>query len=204
MQGYGRSGRGTVLPVLPGCRARPGRKLETRKEVRIKMMTREKRPVLKLPLTRMEIGFEVTAALGVLAIIFMTVLFWPALPELVPRHFGFTGKADAWADRNFVIFLPAVALLLYAAMTALGRYPHLFNYPWAITPENARVQYRLARTFFIVVKTEVVWSFAYVQWKSIQVALGRAEGLGAAWTPVFLMVVFGALGLYLYRASRFK
>ncbi len=35
----------------------------------------------------------------------------------------------------------------------------------------------------------IVWLFAYIQWKTIQVALGQADGLGSAFLPVFLVVL---------------
>lgn len=35
----------------------------------------------------------------------------------------------------------------------------------------------------------IVWLFAYIQWKTIQVALGQADGLGSAFLPVFLVIL---------------
>tara|TARA_B100001123_G_C15327460_1_gene1030049 strand:- start:909 stop:1064 length:156 start_codon:yes stop_codon:yes gene_type:complete len=34
-----------------------------------------------------------------------------------------------------------------------------------------------------------MWLFAYIPWKTIQVALGQADGLGSAFLPVFLVIL---------------
>jgi len=93
----------------------------------------------------------------------------------------------------------SIFAVLYTGLTVLSRYPHIYNYAWPITLQNAATQYRLARQMVIVLKTEIVWIFAYLDWQTIQTALGRAQGLGQAFLPIFLFIIFGSLGFYLYK-----
>ncbi|MCG3121548.1 MAG: hypothetical protein ALAOOOJD_04703 [bacterium] len=160
------------------------------------------RPVLNLPRSSFENSLEFLGAMGLLLMFIVIAQYWPSLPERIPSHFGVSGQPDAWSGKSMLLILPVIAAVLYAGLTVLSRYPHLYNYAWPITEANAAAQYRLAREMIIVLKTEIVWLFAYVNWQTIQTALGRAQGLGPAFLPIFLLIIFGSLGFYLYKGFR--
>lgn len=159
-----------------------------------------KRPVLNIPLSPTEVFLEAFAAIGLVTILVLTYRYWPVVPSMIPTHFGVTGMADAWGGKETLLLLPTVSVLMYATMTLISRYPQLYNYPWPITGQNAEIQYRLARSFMVCSKTEIMWLFTFIQWKTVQTAAGKAEGLGTAFLPVFLVFIIGTLAIYLYRA----
>jgi hypothetical protein len=101
-----------------------------------------------------------------------------------------------------VVLLPIIGLILYAALTMLSRFPHVFNYPWHITEENARRQYLLSRRLVSAVKLSMVLMFAYISWSTIATAQGGQSGLSPYFTLSSVPVLFGIIGLYLYTASR--
>lgn len=158
------------------------------------------RPVLDLPRNAFENALEFLGAMGLLFMFAMVAQYWANLPERIPSHFGISGLPDAWSGKGTLLILPVLSVVLYGGLTVLSRYPHIYNYAWPITPKNAAAQYRLARQLVIVLKTAIVWIFAYLDWQTIQTALGRAQGLGQTFLPIFLVVVFGSLGFYLYKA----
>jgi len=55
-----------------------------------------------------------------------------------------------------------------------------------------------------VVKVGVMGIFAYVSWTGINVALGRAEGLGAVFLPVVLAVTLLAPVYYCLKLRRLR
>lgn len=160
------------------------------------------RPVLALPRSSFENSLEFLGAVGLLLMFAMIAQYWPSLPERIPSHFGVSGQPDAWSGKGTLLILPLLSAALYVGLTVLSRYPHVYNYMWPITPQNAATQYCLARQLIIVLKTEIVWIFAYVNWQTIQTALGRAQGLGQAFLPIFFLIIFGSLGFYLYKGFR--
>jgi len=164
----------------------------------------DKRPVLRIPWSRLEIFIEVCSLIGIIINIGVIIMFWPKLPLTVPSHFGLSGKPDSWNGKWFVLISPIISLALYLFITVISRYPHIFNYPWNITEENAGVQYKLARTAIICLKTELVWIFTYIDWTIIQVAMNRARGLGNEFLLLVVLVVFGTLGFYIYRANKMR
>ena len=134
-----------------------------------------------------------------LAVWALVLYYWPALPERVPSHFGASGRPDAWSGRNFVLFPAIVPTVLYLGLTVLSFFPRIYNYPVPITPENAARQYGLARSLVIVLKALLAWTFAAIVWKSLQTAVGQAEGLGA-WPWIMLAGVAAAVGIYMAKA----
>lgn len=147
------------------------------------------RPRISLPLTSLEVFLEACAFLGILFLLWSTLSAWPGLPDKVPTHFGFAGKPDAWGSKDTLWILPAATLGLCFLLTLVEPFPHVYNYPVPITPENAGRQYRIARRLIILSKAIIVWLFTYMQWSTIQVAQGRAPGLGEWFLPAMLALL---------------
>lgn len=162
----------------------------------------KQRPVLELPFSGWEKGLEILALIGIFVLLFLVCQWWEALPQRIPTHFGAGGEPDAWGSKSSLLIITIVAIATYGLLTILNRYPHTFNYLVEITEANAEEQYRMARQLMAVLKVEITWMFAYIQWITIQVALGKASGLGSLFLLITMIVLLGSLGVYLYKASR--
>lgn len=162
------------------------------------------RPVLAVPRTRWDSILEAASLAGVFALAVMPAYYWSDLPAVVPTHFGITGVPDAWGSKYAVLLVPVVGAVLYAGITAVSCYPHLFNYPWPITEENAYNQYRLARTLMTALKAEITWLFVFLERGLILTALGRSSGLAPWLLPATVVAVAGTLAVWYRRAARAK
>lgn len=149
------------------------------------------RPVLKLPLSPLERWLEVVSILGVAFSIVMLLASWKSLPETIPSHFGLSGKADAVGNKSFLVPMPITIVCMYLLLTVVSRFPHIFNYPWPITEENAERQYRLAREVLAWIKAQDVWMLAAMDWMVIRVAQSKAESLGSS-VFILLAIFVGA------------
>lgn len=165
---------------------------------------KSKQPVLKLPLTNVEKVIEIISAIGIFLIFIIVIISWNNLPEKIPTHFGSSGAPDGWGGKASLVLLPIGTIFLYMIMSFASKYPHTFNYPWKITEDNAKDQYQIARYLMGFLKVEVIWSFTYIQWKTIQVALGKATGLGIIYLPITLISIFGTIAVYFYKAREYK
>ncbi|NMA02279.1 MAG: DUF1648 domain-containing protein [Clostridia bacterium] len=163
---------------------------------------RKKRPVLDIPLSSLEKFLEALAFIGILLNIIFIAMFWTELPSKIPTHFGPSGAPDGWGGKGMLLFLTGMNIMMYLLLTIVNKFPHTFNYPVKITPENALKQYYLARHLLGFLKTETVLLFTYILWGTIQVALGKAEGLGILFLPIILFIIFGTIGVYFYKAIR--
>lgn len=112
---------------------------------------------------------EAVNAILVLGVVGYAVWAWPRLPAEIPAHFGIDGQADRWAATTPIewFMLPAIAVLCWAGMMAVGRFaiarPHRINlpggrsladYPEAVHPpvkEHLRGFIALATTELLVI-----------------------------------------------------
>lgn len=165
-------------------------------------MNKARQPKLDIARTQTETVLEFLSGGILLFLIFLLFQNWNAIPDSIPTHFGISGKADTWGSKYIILFLPSITLLIYVGLTILGRYPHVYNYPWQITDENAIRQYILARTFLCWLKFELVVLFTCIEWITIQVALGNSSGLGIEFLPFCMIIVFGTIGIYFWLAYK--
>lgn len=91
---------------------------------------------------------------------------------------------------------------LYILLTVVSKFPHTFNFPWAITEENAERQYQIGRAMIGSLKTELVWLFTYIEFGVIQVALGKIKGLGMLFLPITLIIVFGTILIWVVKGYK--
>jgi uncharacterized membrane protein len=152
------------------------------------MRRSEPRPHIRPPRSPVEIVCLLVTTIGALALLGLTVYWWPRLPAIIPTHFGIDGAPNAYGSKSTILFLPALLLLLTALFSALARYPWAFNYPVVITQENAARQYRRGRTLLAVVNAFMAALFAVIQWQVIQATLGSAGHLGAFFSPAVIVI----------------
>ena len=86
-------------------------------------MKKTGRPVLKIPRSPLENVTEVLAVLGILAHVLILVYYWPALPDVIPTHFGISGEADGWGSKNNLFGLLGASVFIYVMMTVLNFFP---------------------------------------------------------------------------------
>lgn len=160
------------------------------------------RPRIRISLTPLEFILEVISLLGLVGAAYMLIRFWPELPMVIPKHFGFSGEVDGWGDRSSLHVLLGANLFIYIMMTVVRLFPHTFNYPLAITADNAARQYQLAIWYMALLKAQVVWLFVYLQWQIIQVALGNSSGLGS-WLIIAVLLAL-LLPMLIYVGHKYR
>jgi hypothetical protein len=165
---------------------------------------KNKRPKLNIPKSSLERILGFTSGVGVLITWLYLIVSWPGLFHKIPTHFNFLGRADSWGGRGSVLIAPIFMSVLYIILTVTSRFPESFNYMVNITEENARRQYQNARTFIVWLKTEITFMFLYLEWQSIQVSISKSIGLGVWFLPVFFIILFGTIGVYIRRMFRLK
>lgn len=159
------------------------------------------RPRIKLKLMPFDRMVEFAALIFLLALIILPVLYYNVLPERMPVHFNASGIPDDYGGKATLFFLPGTGLLLYLLMTLLAAFPHVFHFAVKITPENAEIQYRLATRLIRILKTVILLMFSFISYKTIQTITGGAAGLGKVFLPVFLILTFGVVIIYLVQSN---
>jgi len=122
---------------------------------------------------------EALPALIFLSMIALTVIFYPALPDRIPMHFGFDGTPDRWDVKSSVnVSLTLIpALVMYALLTLTAawvpRSSRLATSPSLRQSLEARRHFVVALSWYLyVVKVLVLILLAVVQMAIFGVALG--------------------------------
>ncbi len=121
--------------------------------------------VLRLPI-------EIVAACLAVMPSMLLLRAWNSLPDVIPVHFGFSGRPDNWGSRYQAWIIPCVALVIYGAFSTaggtwswmLGRHSEL---PHGIEP-------------LLLIRMFVDLLMTYITWASIRVARKEADGLNSA------------------------
>jgi uncharacterized membrane protein len=162
-----------------------------------------KRPILSIPMTRVEKAFKGLSFLLIVILFLYVFHIWNDLPEKVPTHFNAVGRVDGWGGKGSIWILPITGLLLFVMMSILEKFSHIFNYPVMITEENAPKLYLEARRLLVILNFEITLFFLFISWESVQAAFGF-ESFGVWIIPFFLIVIFGTIGISLYRLYRMR
>lgn len=162
----------------------------------------KKQPAMKIPKSLFAKFLDWLTIFVFAAVVIYLITQFSSLPDRVPGHYDGEGNVDRWGSKMELWILPGVAVLLWIPMTVLERYPHLFNY-LNLREDNIEVQYRNGQLMINVLKNESVLLFSFLIFQGIRVATGAAEGLGIFFMPIFLVVIFGSMIIFLIRMLRF-
>ena len=154
------------------------------------MKMEEERPKIKLLPTNADKLVDLLGWIVLLAIWGWTFSHFSSLPDTIPTHFNAAGEADGFGSKASIIGLPVIASLLFIGLTVLNRYPHIFNYPTAITQKNALRLYTLATRMLRYLKLVLVVVFGGIEFMTIQHATGKGAGLGVWFLPLTLVLIF--------------
>jgi uncharacterized membrane protein len=84
-----------------------------------------------------------------------TVKHYKILPQTIPVHFDFDGKADNFGSKKYFFLMPVLGTVFFILFAYVVRDPGSANFPVKITPENKHVQ-------FLIMKIFIRWLYALI------------------------------------------
>lgn len=164
----------------------------------------EQRPKITLIPTTADRLVELLGWLILLLLLGYTFSHYSSLPDTIPTHFNAAGEADGFGSKASIFGLPVIATLLFIGITVLNRYPNIFNYPTAITQDNALQLYTLATRMLRYLKLVLLVVFGGIEFMTIQNATVEAVGLGVWFLPLTLVLVFLPLIYFVIKSIQGK
>jgi hypothetical protein len=165
---------------------------------------KRKRPKIKIFLTIFDIIIEIAGFVAVLAMWILLIAVYTRLPDVIPVHYNGLGQADAFGKKSEIFTLPVIATILFAGMTILSRFPHVFNYPVRITEKNVSFQYGNMARMLRCLKLGLVLIFGGLVLQTIRNAAGNTEGLGVWFMPVLLAVTFIPVLFFMVKSFMYR
>ena len=162
------------------------------------------RPKLQIALTTPDRITETAGWLCLAALWAMTLYAYGNLPETIPTHFGPGGAADDYGSKMTLFFLPVIGTICFIGLTVLNNYPHIFNYPADIRPENALSQYTNATRMIRFMKFSVTFIMLVTVFMIYNAVITGSGRLGSAFVPILVVVLVIPLAYFTIKAIRGK
>lgn len=122
----------------------------------------ERRPRLKIYLSKFDVIIELLSIMMLILLAALTFVSYKNLPDTIPVHFNIAGQADRFGSKKEIFDLPLIAIAIYTLITILNKFPHIFNYPTQITEANALRQYKNATRLLRYLKLIIVSIFLLI------------------------------------------
>lgn len=144
------------------------------------------RSKIKIELSIIDKVFELLGLLALIAIWVLLLMNYSNLPDTIPTHFNGFGEIDAFGTKRNILVLPILATVFYIVLTLVNKVPYLLNYPVTINKENVLRIFTHTTKLVRFLKLVLVVILGQIEYKTIQIAHGEAEGLGVWFLPYTL------------------
>ena len=118
-----------------------------------------------------------------------TLFHYGKLPERIPMHFSYSGKVNSYGAKDSIWALNFIAAITVFGIFYLNKFPHVFNYPKKITPENARKYYTDATRMMRFINLGIAIIFAVICYQIINIALDASKNLGILANYIVILIV---------------
>lgn len=143
-----------------------------------------KKPKINIKPDKFDYMLETIALFELIYLISFPIYYFLEVPKLYAPF----GQYEFFIGRRVVLFLPIIGLILYIGFSILKNYPNIFNYPIEVTVENAKKVYKKGIIVIRLLKIAVMFLLAYLNYKLVEIGLGRLQNMPELLLPVILIV----------------
>lgn len=160
----------------------------------------ESRPKTAIKPERIDIVLEVLGWTALITLWTYIIISYQSLPDTIPIHFDMLGKPDDFGDKSAILGMPVIATFIFFILSIVQQRPQFFNFPVAITPENAKRQYTIGVRVMRILKGGIPMLFLMIELFSRNTKPGEQDMM----LPVFFAFLFIPVGYLLIKALREK
>ncbi len=135
------------------------------------------------------------------ALFLLPLFYYGQLPDRIPSHFNASGAPDAFASKASIWILPIIGLSVFLLLHFLSKAEKLKinGGPANRTKEQEEQIQTIGRKMLNALKILIPAAFLYINFSTINTALGKMNGLGSYFLIIFLISIFGVLGYFTYK-----
>jgi len=149
--------------------------------------------------SKYDIWVEVCCLMCLIGSLVYLLTTWDRIPDEIPGHYNAMGEIDRMTSKRSLIALPVITWIMYAGMTAIAKFPQIWNIGITVTEANKEKVYRVLKDMLGTNKVIVVATFTYL---TVHSAL--AKPLSALFLPLFLSILFGSLLFFFIKLISIK
>lgn len=132
-------------------------------------------------------------------VILYLIIMWNTFPDKVPGHYNAAGEIDRMGSKYELFITPIVGWLMFLGISAIERFPQVWNTGVTVTEENKERVYRVIRKMLGTLKLIMVVVFV-----SLALNSSLSTPLPVWFTPGYIIIIFGTLILFIIRLIRAK
>jgi Protein of unknown function (DUF1648). len=126
-------------------------------------------------------------------------LSWSSIPEKLAGHYNAAGEINRWGTKGELLITPIIAWIIYIGLTIVENFPQIWNTGVQVTENNKVRIYRIIKNLLGTEKVIVVSVFTFI---TINQSLSKP--LPIWFLPVFLVLMFGSLILFIFKLVKAK
>jgi uncharacterized membrane protein len=152
---------------------------------------------MKLRHTKLQVVLEAICATLIIAMFVLPLVGWNTIPDKLPMHFNAAGEIDRMGNKDGLIVLPVVGVILYGLCTFVSFILRVWTIPSAKQDDRTFQVFRDLTGMIIFMKTELLVFFLI-----ITLSMMYVRPLPAIFTPGVYLIVFATLIYYIIRIVR--
>ncbi|MGC4129214.1 MAG: DUF1648 domain-containing protein [Bergeyella sp.] len=126
--------------------------------------------------------------------IFAVISFF-SLPEMIPVHFDFDGKADSHGNRLWILTIPLVATVVFYLMKYTAKQKNLYSRK---IPTEMKRNRGLTNLFVKMILVYVMMLFADIATEAVLIAQGKYEALSGFSHVLIGLMMVSIVGFFIY------
>jgi uncharacterized membrane protein len=134
-------------------------------------------------------AIEIIALAFVLLTICIVAYNYSNLPARIPCHFTFPGKPDDWNGKESVWLIPVISGVIYFMLTSITIFIRFLKRPDELTTEVMVLVSGMIRQLKLLFSI----LFFCLAYGTIRISIGKANGLGNSFSPLFLLLMVGVI-----------
>lgn len=152
---------------------------------------------MKIKNSKYDVVINMLCLIMIIGMVIYLILNWTNIPENVPMHHNFSGKADRFGNKSEIIILPIITVIMFSFISVLEHFPQLWNTGVKVTDKNKEYVYRTLKSMITTIKLIVVCVFTYL---TVQTTL--AIELPSMFQPAFILILFGDMLFWILKLGK--
>lgn len=160
-------------------------------------------PNVRVPRTIADKIMEVAAAVLLVLIWVLAVIFYHKLPDIIPIHFNVLGEADKWGNKGYLFFMAGIATLAMIGTGVSAYFPtRMTNFPIRITEKNILPQVILASHYLRILNIFLGILFVAILCSMSESIFPVRQGLFTVLAGIVVLLLVLSILIYYFLARR--
>lgn len=122
---------------------------------------------------------------------------WGKLPGKIHGHYNASEIVDRWGNKNEILILPIMCVVLYILLTIVSFFSAVWNVPVEVSEENREFVYLNSKTMLISLKMQIIIIFSSITYSQI-----KTKAFEIWFLPLTFIILFGTIIYYIIKVYK--